>query len=138
MSHTRSKTLGVLLLCIFVLVGLVALPTVLRVHRSLPLEGEVTEVTDFQSQQRDSDGDSVTEFSSNHWIRFKNPRSGAIETQVLHDIYRDKGQSVRILYDPNEGTIEFDSFARLFKTPLWLFGLLILLWLGLQWIAQSL
>lgn len=137
MSHAHSKTLNTLLLCIFVLVGLVALPAMLQVRRSLPIEGKVTEVTEYESQQRDSDGQMVSVSSSNHFIQFKNPRTGTVETKVLQDIYKDKGQSVNILFDPKDSTIELDSNYRLFKTPIWLFGTLLLMWIGLGIIARS-
>lgn len=137
MSRAHWKSLRTLLVCICILVGLVALPTVLQVRRSLPVTGEVTEVTEFESQQRDSDGQMVSVSSSNHRIQFKNPRTGTIENKVLQDIYKDKGQSVHILFDPKDSTIELDSYYRLFKTPIWLLGTLMLMWIGLVIIARS-
>ena len=66
------------------------------------------------------------------------PRTGTFETKVLHDIYKDKGESVRILFDPKDGSIEFDNFYRLYKTPSLLFGMLMLLWFMLFYILRSL
>lgn len=53
-------------------------------------------------------------------------------------LLKDKGESVRILFDPKDGSIEFDNFYRLYKTPSWLFGMLMLLWFMLFYILRSL
>lgn len=136
MSSDHSKLLSNLLIGILLLVGLVALPTVLQVQRSVLLEGEVTDVVDYQQSVPGIEGG--IESSSNHFVRFKSPRTGTFETKVLHDIYKDKGESVRILFDPKDGSIEFDNFYRLYKTPSLLFGMLMLLWFMLFYILRSL
>lgn len=123
-SYFGKALLGIVGFCL-----LIATPGIFQLRRSLPCEGEVMDVKESQSQQRDSDGVSSIVFISTHEIRFRNPHTGGVETKFLDDIYKDKGVKVRLRYDPSNKSIELDDPFRIFKTPLWIFGTMFAFWL---------
>lgn len=124
MPSYLQKALGI----IFVLTALVAIPSLLHVQRSLPCTGQVIEVKESQHREQDGDGTSSVVSTYSYEIQFRNPATGATETKFLTDIGGDKGQSVSLLYDPSDRSIDLNKPTHLYKSPLICFIVLSVLW----------
>lgn len=119
------KMLGV----IFVLTGVVAIPAMLQVHRSVPCVGQIRSISESQSQRRDSDGNVELLETSTFHIEFKNPETGAAAQGTLDDIYRKQGDFVHLRYDPRDKSIVLDDPWKIYHSPLWFLGILLVFWM---------
>lgn len=108
----------IFLVILLFVTGLFAIPSVLFERRALPCAGIVMSFDITSSQRIDNDGQSVTDYTSRHEIKFTNPVTLKNETKVLEDISYNEGQAVPLLYDPKDGTLEVDSFWSIHSLPL--------------------
>ena len=126
-----------LLACILALGALVATPTALTVHRSIPCTGRVTEVRHSEREQRDNDGTLSLIFTDTHLIAYKNPETGAESNSALDDINKSTGEPVALLYDPKDKSIVLDDPWKLYHTPLWITGTLLAFFLLVVVVVRS-
>ena len=116
------------LVLIFVVSGLVALPAVLRVQRSLPCKGQVMEWTESQGREQNDDGTTGVVTTYLYTIRFQNPVTHAVDSKILADIRQDKGASLDLLYDPSDRSLVLNKPTHLYGSALTCFCTLAVFW----------
>lgn len=110
--------MNIFLVFLLFVTGLFAIPSVQLERRALPCAGIVTSFDITSSERIDNDGQSMTDYTSRHEIKFTNPVTLKGETKTLEDISYNEGQAVPLLYDPKDGSVEVNSFWSIHSLPL--------------------
>ena len=110
--------MNIFLVFLLFVTGLLAIPSVQLERRALPCAGIVTSFDITSSGRIDNDGQSVMDYTSRHEIKFTNPVTLKGETRILEDISYKEGQSVPLLYDPKDGSLDINSFWSIHSLPL--------------------